>query len=108
MSDRNTAEQARDIAQEAQSKVAETIEAAKGVAQQTRAAAGAVGGMAQDAARQVADQATAAAGNISAQGALARDYVTKAVEGNPLAALLVAGAVGYAMACLIHRPSANP
>jgi ElaB/YqjD/DUF883 family membrane-anchored ribosome-binding protein len=105
MSERNTVDLVRDMAQEAQNKVTNTVEAAKGVGQQTRAAAESIGEMAQDAARQVADRATAAASTLSAQGGCARSYVSRTVEENPLTAVLVAGAVGYAVACLLHRPS---
>ncbi|HEX3861218.1 MAG TPA: hypothetical protein VHY35_05950 [Stellaceae bacterium] len=109
MSDEFTAERAREAAQDLQNtvsgKISDAADAAKGVVQQTRAVAGSIGGMAQDTARQVANQATAAADTLSNQGGMARDYLARTVEENPLTAVLVAGAIGYAVACLLHRPS---
>ena len=55
-----------------------------------------LGEQAQDIARRIGDQAT---GGTKA----ASDYLSRRTGANPLAALLVAGAIGYAVSYLVHR-----
>jgi ElaB/YqjD/DUF883 family membrane-anchored ribosome-binding protein len=57
----------------------------------------------QDTARQVQDKARATTDVLYEQGSQARDYMIRNMEERPLMALLVAGAVGYGLAYLIHR-----
>jgi ElaB/YqjD/DUF883 family membrane-anchored ribosome-binding protein len=57
--------------------------------------------MAQDMARQAAQQAGAAAESVYNQSLEAREMLERAVVQNPLLSLLVAGAVGYGLACLV-------
>ncbi|HMD63428.1 MAG TPA: hypothetical protein VKF83_05570 [Stellaceae bacterium] len=57
----------------------------------------------QGAAREAGNQATQAANNLYQQGSRAGDYITRYAAEQPLAALLVAGAIGYGLAYLIHR-----
>src|ERR1051325_8680798 len=58
-------------------------------------------------ARNVGEQASAATGALYEQGARAGDYVSRNVNEYPLPALLVAGAVGYGLAYLIHTQWRN-
>jgi ElaB/YqjD/DUF883 family membrane-anchored ribosome-binding protein len=56
-------------------------------------------------ARDIGNQAGQAATNVYQQGARAGGYVTRYTAEQPLTALLVAAAIGYGIAYLIHRPS---
>jgi len=57
----------------------------------------------QGAARDVGNQATRAANTVYEQGARAGGSVTRYTVEQPLTALLIAAAIGYGIACLIHR-----
>jgi ElaB/YqjD/DUF883 family membrane-anchored ribosome-binding protein len=57
----------------------------------------------QGAARDVANQATQAANAVYQQGARAGGSVSRYAAEQPLTALLVAAAIGYGIAYLIHR-----
>jgi ElaB/YqjD/DUF883 family membrane-anchored ribosome-binding protein len=57
----------------------------------------------QGAAREAGNQATQAATNLYQQGSRAGDYITQYAAERPVTALLVAGAIGYGLAYLIHR-----
>ena len=57
----------------------------------------------QGAARQVSDQASQAAGKVYEQGAWAGGHITRYTAEQPLTALLIAAAIGYGIAYLIHR-----
>ena len=73
-------------------------EMARNAGEQARAmAAGA-----QDMARRAADQASAAGEVLYDQGTRAGEYLTRNVNEYPIAALLIAGAVGYGLGYLIH------
>src|SRR5207244_6998612 len=58
----------------------------------------------QGAAREVGNKVTQAATTAYEQGARAGGYVSRYATEQPLAALLIAGAIGYGLAYLIHRP----
>jgi ElaB/YqjD/DUF883 family membrane-anchored ribosome-binding protein len=57
----------------------------------------------QGAARQVGNQASQAATKVYEQGAWAGGYITRYTVEQPLTALLIAAAIGYGIAYLIHR-----
>jgi len=63
-------------------------------------ASDAIQGMAQD----VGNQASQVASTVYEQGARAKGYVSRYAAEQPLGALLIAGAIGYGLAYLIHRP----
>lgn len=69
-------------------------------------------GQAKDAARDAADTAASVAKDAYASsGDTLRDgsqMVAKKVQENPLGALLVAGAIGFALALLMTRPPRRP
>jgi ElaB/YqjD/DUF883 family membrane-anchored ribosome-binding protein len=58
----------------------------------------------QGAARDVGNQASQAATTVYQQGARAGGSVSRYAAEQPLTALLIAGAIGYGIAYLIHRP----
>ena len=58
----------------------------------------------QGAARDVGNQASRSASAVYEQGARAGGSVTRYTSEQPLTALLIAAAIGYAIAYLIHRP----
>jgi ElaB/YqjD/DUF883 family membrane-anchored ribosome-binding protein len=58
----------------------------------------------QGAAREVGNKVEQAATTAYQQGARAGGYVSRYAAEQPLAALLIAGAIGYGLAYLIHRP----
>ena len=93
---------------------------ADGVVDQVTGAAQQAYGQAKDVVRDYADQATDVAGRVADQGRRyveegrrrypeaeryvqdGRRVVSRQVEESPIAALLIAGAVGYVMALLVH------
>jgi ElaB/YqjD/DUF883 family membrane-anchored ribosome-binding protein len=62
------------------------------------------GDAAQGVAREVGNQAGQAAATVYQHGARAGGYLSRYAAEQPLTALLIAGAVGYGLAYLIHRP----
>jgi len=71
-------------------------------AEQARSAMAKAGETAQDLASRAREQAAPAAQAVYDQGARAGDYVTSNVHQYPTTALLIAAAVGYGLAYLIH------
>ena len=58
----------------------------------------------QGAAREVGNTVSQAATKLGQQGGRAGGYVSRYTADQPLTALLIAGALGYGLAYLIHRP----
>ena len=75
----------------------------RNLAEQARVSAMRAGAAIQDAAREAGTQVNDAATNLYQQGARATDYVSQRTIDQPLAALLVAGALGYLLGYLVHR-----
>ena len=71
-------------------------------AEQARSAMAQAGETAQDLANRAREQAAPAAQAVYDQGARAGEYVTSNVHQYPMTALLIAAAVGYGLAYLIH------
>jgi ElaB/YqjD/DUF883 family membrane-anchored ribosome-binding protein len=61
------------------------------------------GELVQGAAREAGNQATQAATNLYQRSSRAGDFITQYAAEQPVTALLVAGAIGYGLAYLIHR-----
>ncbi len=124
--DQGTAkETAGKASEQVQSNIQDTIERGKAVWQDAKASAGDVigkatslardasaagthaasqaGEVAQDVARQVSNQASQAATALYQQGTTAGSYVSRYTAEQPWTALLLAGAIGYGIAYLIHR-----
>ena len=101
---RNVGDQARSTA----SNVGEQVRsAASNAGEQARSAASTATDTAQDLAKRASEQASAASDTIYEQGNRAVEYLSRNVEENPLAALLIVGALGYMAAYLIHARSQN-
>jgi ElaB/YqjD/DUF883 family membrane-anchored ribosome-binding protein len=113
---------AREIAKDAAEQASKTVsEATQGVGEQVQPALDQAKTTAQDlanraseAGRQAVDragefaesvvpQAKQAASNLYDQGAQSGEYVRQYVAQQPLAAMLVAGVIGYTLGYLIHR-----
>jgi ElaB/YqjD/DUF883 family membrane-anchored ribosome-binding protein len=86
----------RGAARQAKSTLAETTDMVKGVAAEAT-------GTAQEYAREAGKQASAAAQNLYGQSGVMLDAVEKTVAENPWPALLIAGALGYGLACLVKN-----
>lgn len=75
---------------------------ARNVGEQAWSAATNAGSAAQDLARRAREQTSGVIDPLYQQGARAGEYVTRNINDYPLATLLIAGAVGYGLAYLIH------
>ena len=111
-----------DLAAKTEKIVQDQIDQGKPVLRDLQARAGAAIGMAADltrkassagvqavdavqgVARDVGNQAGQAANAVYQQGARAGGSVSRYAAEQPLTALLIAGAIGYGLAYLIHRP----
>jgi ElaB/YqjD/DUF883 family membrane-anchored ribosome-binding protein len=96
MSDQQASDVVRKAGRQAKSTLVET-------ADRVQEAAMEAGGKAQEFARDAGRQAGAAAQGLYGQGNVALDIVERAVVENPWGAILVAGALGYGLACLVKR-----
>lgn len=101
-------DQGKAMAQGVQQSAGEAIDKATAMARQATQAGGQAAAQAgeviQGVAREVGSQASQAATNLYQQGATAHGYITRYTAEQPVMALLVAGAIGYGLAYLIHRP----
>jgi ElaB/YqjD/DUF883 family membrane-anchored ribosome-binding protein len=79
-------DKAADLAQKASNAGVQAVDAIQGVA------------------RDVGNQTSQAATSVYQQGTRAGAYVSRYAAEQPLTALLIAGAIGYGVAYLIHRP----
>ena len=92
-------DQARQIAGDTMEQARST---ARNLSEQARSAMADPGATAQELARRAREQAGMAGDALYQQGARAGEYLTRNVNDYPLAAVLVAGAIGYGLAYLIH------
>jgi ElaB/YqjD/DUF883 family membrane-anchored ribosome-binding protein len=90
----------RDLQESAAAAVDKTADLARKVSAPAVQAADAI----QGAVRDVGNQVGQAAGTVYEQGARAGGSVSRYTAEQPLTALLIAGAIGYGLAYLIHRP----
>ena len=93
-------DQGKTIIQDAQTSAAALARQASEAGRQAMAQAGE---LVQGAAREVGNQATQVATNLYQQGSRAGDFISRYTAEQPVTALLVAGAIGYGLAYLIHR-----
>jgi ElaB/YqjD/DUF883 family membrane-anchored ribosome-binding protein len=93
-------DQGKAMIQDAQTSAATMARQASEAGRQAMAQAGE---LVQGAAREAGNQATQAATNLYQQGSRAGDFISQYAAEQPIAALLVAGAIGYGLAYLIHR-----
>jgi len=78
-----------------------------GIGEQASSAMAKAGETAQDLANSVREQAGPAAQAVYDQGARAGQYMTRNVHEYPATALLIAAAVGYGLAYLVHGGSSG-
>src|SRR5260221_10089419 len=89
--------------------IEQTRATVRNLSEQASAAIADPGATAKELARRAREQAAMASDVLYQQGTRAGEYLTRNVNEYPLAALLIAGAVGYGLAYLIHtRGSAWP
>ena len=97
---KDTLDQGKAIARDVQAGAAALGRQASEVGQQAMAQAGEV---IQGAAREAGKQATQAANSLYQQSSRAGDHVSRYAAEQPVTAMLIAGAIGYGLAYLIHR-----
>jgi ElaB/YqjD/DUF883 family membrane-anchored ribosome-binding protein len=90
----------RDLQESAAAAVDKTADLARKASAPAVQAADTIQGIARD----VGDQVGQAASTVYEQGARAGGSVTRYTAEQPLTALVIAGAIGYGLAYLIHRP----
>jgi ElaB/YqjD/DUF883 family membrane-anchored ribosome-binding protein len=93
-------DQGKAVIQDAQASAATLARQTTEAGRQAMAQAGE---LVQGAAREAGNQATQAATNLYQQGSRAGDFISRYATEQPVTALLVAGAIGYGLAYLIHR-----
>jgi hypothetical protein len=111
-----TAEAATDAVNQASAGLQSTLERGKAAVDQMQAGATSLARQASEAGRQAisqagetmqgltGDRAGEVASNLYQQGLTAGGYISRFAAEQPIAALLMAGAIGYGLAYLIHRP----
>jgi ElaB/YqjD/DUF883 family membrane-anchored ribosome-binding protein len=97
-------EQGKAMWQDAKATAGEAMNRASAAARDVSAAGAQAGETLQGVARQVGTQASQAATTLYEQGTNAGGYVSRYAAEQPWTALLLAAAVGYGLAYLIHRP----
>jgi ElaB/YqjD/DUF883 family membrane-anchored ribosome-binding protein len=100
-------DQAEPVFRDLQASAGAAIDKAAGLARDASSAGIQAVAQASDAiqgvAREVGNKVDQAATTAYQQGARAGGYVSRYAEEQPLTALLIAGAIGYGLAYLIHR-----
>jgi hypothetical protein len=82
--------------------ITEALETASDLAGKAQTSAVQAGSTIRDAAIETGKQVTDAAAKTYAQGSQAAEFVSRQTAEQPLLALLVAGAIGYLIAYMIH------
>jgi ElaB/YqjD/DUF883 family membrane-anchored ribosome-binding protein len=103
MADTNVKNLGKNAADQASGLIGDAAEVARDIAGRGRDAVQSAGERVQSVAGELATQAGVAAETLYGRSTEARDYVERAVAANPFPALLIAGAIGYGIACLAHR-----
>jgi triphosphoribosyl-dephospho-CoA synthetase len=111
-----TSEAATDAVNQASAGVQTVLDRGKAAIEQIQEGAAGLGRQASEAGRQAmsqagetmqsfsGDRASEMASNLYQQGVSASSHISRFAAEQPLAALLIAGIVGYGLAYLIHRP----
>ena len=97
-------DQAKPVLRDLQESAGAVMDRAADLAQKASSAGALAVDTVQGAARDVANQASQAAATVYQQGARAGGSVSRLAAEQPLTALLIAAAIGYGAAYLIHRP----
>jgi ElaB/YqjD/DUF883 family membrane-anchored ribosome-binding protein len=105
---RDAIDRGKPMLQDAQAKAGQAMEQATDLARKASTAGVQAAMQASDAvqgaAREIGSQARQTATTVYQQGARAGGFVSQYTTEQPIAALLIAAAIGYALAYLIHRP----
>jgi ElaB/YqjD/DUF883 family membrane-anchored ribosome-binding protein len=105
-------DQGKAILHDLQVGTTETVEKASTLAREAAKSGGQAmaraGEVIQGVAREAGNQASQAATNLYQQGTHAREQVSRYVAEQPLTSLLIAAAIGYGLAYLIHRSPWRP
>jgi len=97
-------EQGKPVLRDLQASAGATMDKAADLARKASSAGVQAVDTVQGVARDIGNQAGQAATTVYQQGARAGGYVSRYAAEQPLMALLLAGAIGYGLAYLIHRP----
>jgi ElaB/YqjD/DUF883 family membrane-anchored ribosome-binding protein len=102
MDDNRIGEQVAKVRDDAKNGIETVKETITDVAEKAQTAATEAGGTVRDAAIETAKQVGDAATTTYRQGVRAGEYVSQSTGEQPLLALLIAGAIGYGIAYMIH------
>ena len=102
MDDDRISEQVAKVGDDAKSGIETVKGTVTDVAGKAQTAAGEASGAVRDAAIETAKQVSDAAATTYRQGVRAGEYVSQNTAEQPLLALLIAGAIGYGIAYMIH------
>ena len=102
MDDNRIGEQVAKVGDDAKSGIETVKGTVTDVAGKAQTAAGEAGGTVRDAAIETAKQVGDAAATTYRKGVRAGEYVSQNTAEQPLLALLIAGAMGYGLAYMIH------
>jgi hypothetical protein len=102
MDDNRIGDQASGAAKNLKDGITNAVDAGSDLAGKAQTAATAAGSTIRDAATEAGKQVSDAAAKTYAQGAQAAEYLSRNTVEQPLLALLVAGAIGYGIAYMIH------
>jgi ElaB/YqjD/DUF883 family membrane-anchored ribosome-binding protein len=100
----DTAHQSKSALRDLQESAAAPVEKTADLARKVSTAGAQAVDAVQAAARGVGNQASQAASTVYEQGARAGGSVSRYTAEQPLTVLLIAGAIGYGLAYLVHRP----
>ena len=100
----DTMTMARDTGEQAKN---QAVKMARDFGEQAKAITASASESAEELGRRARDQASAAVSaardTIAQQGTRAGEYLTQNVNEYPITSLLIAGAIGYGLACLFHN-----
>lgn len=100
--DEKIGDQASKVGNDVTRGINSAVETGGDLAGKAQTAAVAAGSTIRDAAIETGKQVSDAAAKTYAQGTRAAEYVSGSTAEQPLLALLIAGAIGYALAYMIH------
>jgi hypothetical protein len=103
MDDNHIGDQASKVVSDLKEGIAGAVEKAGDMAGKARSTVAAAGNTIRDTAIDAGNKAADVAAETHERGVKAGDYIAQRTAEQPLLALLLAVAVGYGIACLVHR-----
>jgi hypothetical protein len=103
MDDSRIADQASNLKNAAGDVIENSVESVTGLAGKARTAAAEAGSAIQGAAIETGKRVADAAAKTYRQGMQTSEYLSQRTAEQPLLALVIAGAIGYGIAYLVHR-----